>query len=70
VIEYIIFGFIKYITFNYHNGDNNDEYEIVDKLLYKERFIIERTVNFMFSSWKAFNYITFDIDFIKEDQTN
>jgi transposase len=36
-------GVFPNVDFNYRNGDNNDEEYLLDELLYKERFTIERT---------------------------
>ena len=36
-------GVFPNVDFNYRNGDNNNEYYMLDELLYKERFTIERT---------------------------
>jgi hypothetical protein len=61
-------GIFLNVDFNYRNGGNDDEDYLLDELLYKERFIIERTnawmdsfrtipnrFDFTVSSWMAFN---------------
>lgn len=72
-------GITPNVAFNYRNGDNNDDYYLLDELLYKERFVIERTnawmdsfrsilnrFDFSSSSWEAFNYIAFIVIMIKK----
>lgn len=66
-------GVIPNIALNYCNGENKDEY-LLDDLLYKQRYVIERTnawmdsfrsllnrFDYTVSSWKSFNYIAFKI---------
>ena len=75
-------GVIPNVAFNYRNGENKDEY-LLDDLLYKQRYIIERTnawidsfrsllnrFDFTVSSWKSFNYIAFMIILFKKIKTN
>lgn len=73
-------GIFPNVAFNYRNGDNsNDEYYLLDEILYKERFTIERTnawldsfrsilnrFDFTVSSWEAFNYIAFSVILLKK----
>jgi len=72
-------GIFPNVDFNYRNGDNNDEEYLLDELLYKERFTIERTnawmdgfrtilnrFYFTVSSWEAFNYIAFVVILLKK----
>lgn len=72
-------GVFPNVDFNYRNGGNNDECYLLDELLYKERFAIERTnawmdsfrtilnrFDFTVSSWKAFNYIAFAVILLKK----
>jgi transposase len=72
-------GIFPNVAFNYRNGDNNDEDYLLDELLYKERFTIERTnawmdsfrtilnrFNFTVSSWESFNYIAFAVVLLKK----
>ena len=76
-------GIFPNIYFNYRNGNNNDKYYILDELLYKERFTIERTnawmdsfrsilnrFDFTVSSWQAFNYIAFIVILLKKSKQN
>jgi len=66
-------GVIPNVAFNYRNGENKDEY-LLDDLLYKQRYAIERTnawldsfrsllnrLDYTVSNWKSFNYIAFMI---------
>jgi transposase len=72
-------GIFPNVDFNYRNGSNNDEDYLLDELLYKERFTIERTnawmdsfrtilnrFDFTVSSWEAFNYIAFVVILLKK----
>ncbi|MDL2224062.1 IS5 family transposase [Bacteroidales bacterium OttesenSCG-928-M06] len=72
-------GIFPNVDFNYRNTGNNDAYYILDELLYKERFTIERTnawmdsfrtilnrFDFTTSSWEAFNYIAFAVILLKK----
>ncbi len=72
-------GIFPNVSFNHRNGDNNDEDYLLDELLYKERFTIERTnawmdsfrtilnrFDFTVSSWVAFNYIAFAVILLKK----
>jgi len=76
-------GIFPNVDFNYRNGDNNDEYYILDEILYKERFTIERSnawmdsfrtilnrFDFTVSSWMAFNYIAFAVILLKKIKQN
>ena len=71
-------GIIPNVAFNYRNGENKDEY-LLDDLLYKQRYTIERTnawidsfrsllnrFDITVSSWKSFNYIAFMILLFKK----
>ena len=75
-------GVIPNVAFNYRNGENKDEY-LLDDLLYKQRYVIERTnawmdsfrsllnrFDYTVSSWKSFNYIAFMIILFKKIKTN
>jgi transposase len=72
-------GIFPNVDFNCRNGDNNDEDFLLDELLYKERFIIERTnawmdsfrtilnrFDFTVSSWVAFNYMAFAVILLRK----
>jgi len=73
-------GIFPNVAFNYRNGEyNSDEYYLLDDVLYKERFTIERTnawmdnfrsilnrFDFTTSSWEAFNYIAFAVILLKK----
>ena len=72
-------GVFPNVAFNYRNGDNNDEYYLLDEILYKERYIIERTnawmdafrsilnrFDFTISSWQALNYIAFMVMLLRK----
>lgn len=74
-------GIIPNVAFNYRNGENKDEF-LLDDLLYKQRYIIERTNAWMdsfrsllnrfdvtVSSWKSFNYMAFMIILFKKIKT-
>jgi transposase len=76
-------GIFPDVDFNCRNGDKNDEYYILDELLYKERFTIERTnawmnsnrsvlnrFDFTVSSWEVFNYIAFAVILLKKIKQN
>jgi hypothetical protein len=67
-------GIFPNVDFNYRNGYGNDEDYLLDELLYRKRFTIERTnarmdrfrtvpnrFDFTVSSWEAFNYIAFAV---------
>ncbi len=71
-------GVIANVDFNSRNGDIHDEY-LLDDLLYKERYSIERTNAWMdafrsllnrfdttVSSWKSFNYIAFMVILLRK----
>lgn len=75
-------GVIPNIAFNYRNGETKDEF-LLDVLLYKQRYAIERTNAWMdsfrsllnrfdvtVSSWKSFNYIAFMIILFKKIKNN
>ena len=75
-------GIIPNVAFNYRNGKTKDKY-ILDDLLYKQRYAIERTNAWMdsfrsllnrfditVSSWKSFNYIAFMIILFKKIKKN
>ncbi|HEY5534255.1 MAG TPA: transposase [Ignavibacteria bacterium] len=75
-------GITPNVAFNYRNGENKDEY-LLDELLYKQRYAIERTNAWMdsfrsllnrfdvtVSSWKSFNYIAFMIILFKKIKLN
>ena len=75
-------GVIPNVAFNYRNGENKDEF-LLDDLLYKQRYVIERTnawidsfrsllnrFDITISSWKSFNYIAFMIILFKKIKTN
>jgi transposase len=72
-------GVFPNVGFNCRNGNNSDEDYLLDELLYKERFAIERTnawmdsfrtvlnrFDFTVSSWEAFNYIAFTVISLKK----
>jgi len=72
-------GICPNVDFNHRNGNNNDKYYILDEILYKERFTIERTnawmdsfrsilnrFDFTASSREAFNYIAFIVILLKK----
>ena len=74
-------GVIPNVAFNYRNGENKDEY-LLDDLLYKQRYVIERTnawldsfrsllnrFDYTISSRKSFNYIAFMIILFKKIKT-
>ena len=71
-------GIIANVDFNDRNGGDNDN-KILDELLYKKRYTIERTNAWLdsfrtllnrfdttVSSWKAFNYIAFMVILLKK----
>jgi len=71
-------GIFANVDFNARNGDVNDD-KLLDELLYKERYSIERTNAWLdsfstllnrfdatVSSWKAFNYIAFIVILLKK----
>lgn len=75
-------GIIPNVALNYRNGVSKDKY-LLDDLLYKQRYAIERTNAWMdsfrsllnrfditVSSWKSFNYIAFMIILFKKIKTN
>ena len=75
-------GVISNVAFNYRNGETKDKY-LLDDLLYKQRYAIERTNAWMdsfrsllnrfdvtVSSWKSFNYIAFIIILFKKIKNN
>lgn len=70
---------IPNVAFNYRNGENKAEY-LLDDLLYKQRYVIERTnawmdsfrsllnrFDYTVSSWKSFNYRAFMIILFKKN---
>lgn len=73
-------GIFPNVDFNYRNGENNNNEDyLLDEVLYKERFTIERTnawmdsfrtilnrFDFTTSSWEAFNYIAFAVILLKK----
>lgn len=72
-------GIVANVDFNVRNGYVNDENKLLDELLYKERYSIERTNAWIdsyrtllnrfettLSSWKAFNYIAFVVILLKK----
>ena len=72
-------GIITNTAFNYRNGDCNDELYLMDELLYRERYKIERTNAWMdsfrsvlnrfdvtLSSWMSFNYMAFMVIFLRK----
>ncbi len=74
-------GIYPNVALNYRNGDNNDEDYVLDEILYKERFAIERTnawmdsfrsilnrFDYTASSWESFNYIAFFVILIRKIQ--
>lgn len=76
-------GVFANAAFNYRNGHNNESNYLLDELLYKERYAIERTNAWMdsyrtilnrfdttASSWKSFNYITFIVILLKKINKN
>jgi len=76
-------GIFPNVDFNYRNGSNNDVYYVLDEMLYKKRFTIERTnawmdsfrsilnrFDFTVSSWEAFNYIAFAVILLKKIKQN
>lgn len=71
-------GIFANVDFNTRNGDMNND-KLLDELLYKERYSIERTNAWLdsfrtllnrfdttVSSWKAFNYIAFMVILLKK----
>jgi transposase len=73
-------GVMPNVDFNSGNGDTHGDY-LLDELLYKERYSIERTNAWMdsfrtilnrfdttISSWKSFNYIAFTVILLKKVQ--
>jgi len=73
-------GVIANVDFNYRNGQVNEDY-LLDDLLYKERYSIERTNAWMDSfrsvlnrfdttitSWTGFNHIAFMVILLKKVQ--
>lgn len=71
-------GVFLNVAFNERNGERGDE-DMLDELLYRERYSIERANAWMdsyrtvlnrfdrtLSSWSAWNYITFFVIFIKK----
>ena len=75
-------GIIPNVAFNYRNGKTKEKY-ILDDLLYKQRYAIERNNAWMdsfrsllnrfditVSSWKSFNYIAFMIILFKKIKKN
>ena len=48
-------GIFPNVAFNYRNGNNNDESYLLDDLLYKERYSIERTNTWMDSYRSVLN---------------
>jgi Transposase and inactivated derivatives len=71
-------GIFANVDFNIRNGDDNDD-KLLDELLYKERYSIERTNAWLdsfrtllnrfdttVSSWKSFNYIAFMVILLKK----
>lgn len=73
---------ISNVAFNYRNGETKEEY-LLDDLLYKQRYAIERTNAWMdsfiyllnrfdvtVSIWKSFNYIAFMIILFKKIKNN
>ncbi|KAK9674599.1 Transposase DDE domain [Popillia japonica] len=71
-------GIMANVDFNSRNGDVHDNY-LLDEMLYKERYSIERTNAWMdsfrtllnrfdttVSSWKSFNYIAFMVILLKK----
>jgi transposase len=75
-------GIFANVDFNVRNGDVNDN-KLLDELLYKERYSIERTNAWLdsfrtllnrfdttVSSWKAFNYIAFMVILLNKINKN
>jgi transposase len=75
-------GIFANVDFNSRNGDINGD-KLLDELLYKERYSIERTNVWLdsfrtllnrfdtsVSSWKAFNYIAFMVILLKKTGKN
>ena len=75
-------GIIPNVALNNRNGDTKEGY-LLDDLLYKQRYVIERTnawmdsfrsilnrFDFTVSSWKSFNYIAFMVILFKKIKTN
>lgn len=73
-------GVVANVDFNSRNGVEHDDY-LLDDLLYKERYSIERTnawmdsfrtllnrFDFTIASWKSFNYIAFMVILLKKMQ--
>lgn len=73
-------GIIANVDFNPKNGVEHDDY-LLDDLLYKERYSIERTnawmdsfrtllnrFDFTTTSWKSFNYTAFMVILLKKIQ--
>lgn len=71
-------GIFANVDFNARNGELNED-KLLDKLLYKQRYSIERTNAWLdsfrtllnrfdtsVSSWKAFNYIAFMVILLKK----
>ena len=72
------YGTFANVDFNIRNGEINDD-KLLDELLYKERYSIERTNAWLdsfrtllnrfdtsVSSWKSFNYIAFMVILLKK----
>lgn len=72
-------GIFANVDFNKRNGNNRNEEYLLDEMLYKERYSIERTnawidscrtllnrFDFTVSSWKSFNYIAFMVILMKK----
>ena len=72
------YGIFANVDFNIRNGEINDN-KLLDEVLYKERYSIERTNAWMdsfrtllnrfdttVSSWKSFNYIAFMVILLKK----
>jgi hypothetical protein len=52
-------GIYPNVAFNYRNGDNNDQDYLLDEILYKEKFAIERTNAWMDSFRSILNRFDF-----------
>lgn len=72
-------GITANVAFNHRNGDNDEEEYLLDDMLYKERYSIERTnawmdsyrsllnrFDFTIDSWVSFNYIAFIVILFKK----
>ncbi|GHV17179.1 hypothetical protein FACS1894169_11990 [Bacteroidia bacterium] len=75
-------GIFANVDFNSRNGSTNDDI-LLDDMLYRERYSIERTNAWLdsfrsllnrfdttLSSWKSFNYIAFTVIFLKKIKKN